>query len=127
MLSVTVSDVAPTGKVSRIITGGWQTIAHRALLKARSRYLDGELIQPYHPYSKAAKGKLARGKVVPIDVEIFPTGAAIRPGHRLRISIQAFDIPHLLAPLPDLPTQPAPLTIHNSAKYPSVLTLPVRR
>ena len=95
MLSVTVSDVAPNGKVSRL-TGGWQTVAHRALLKGRSRYLDGKLIQPYHPFTKAAKSKLARGKMVPIDVEIFPTGAAILPGHRLRISIQAFDIPHLL-------------------------------
>ena len=102
MLSVTVSDVAPDGKVSRL-TGGWQTVAHRALLKAKSRYLDGKLIQPYHPFTKAAKSKLARGKIVPIDVEIFPTGAAILPGHRLRISIQAFDIPHLLSPLPDLP------------------------
>ncbi len=125
MLSVTVSDVAPDGKVSRL-TGGWQTIAHRAVLKRRSRYLDGELIQTYHPYTLAAKRELARGKIVPIDVEIFPTGAAILPGHRLRISIQAFDIPHLLSPLPDLPSQLAPLTIHNSAKYPSVLTLPVR-
>ena len=125
LLSVTISDVAPDGKVSRL-TGGWQTVAHRALLKRRSRYLDGELIQAYHPFTKAAKSKLARGKVVPIDVEVFPTGAAILPGHRLRISIQAFDIPHLLSPLPDLPSQLAPLTIYNSAKYPSVLTLPVR-
>jgi putative CocE/NonD family hydrolase len=125
MLSVTVSDVAPNGKVSRL-TGGWQTVAHRALVPGRSRYLDGKPIQPYHPYTKAAKSKLPRGKIVPIDVEIFPTGAAIRPGHRLRISIQAFDIPHLLSPLTDLPSQLAPLTIHNSAKYPSVLTLPVR-
>lgn len=126
MLSVTVSDVAPDGRVTRL-TGGWQTIAHRALLKKRSRYLDGELIQPYHPYTKAAKSRLPRGRIAPIDVEIFPTGAAIRPGHRLRISIQAFDVPHLLSPLPDLLGQLAPLTVHTSAKHPSVLTLPVRR
>lgn len=126
MLAVTVSDVAPDGRVSRL-TGGWQTLAHRALLKGRSRYLDGRLIQPYHPFTKAAKHRVPRDTVVPIDVEIFPTGAAIRPGHRLRISIQAFDVPHLLSPLPDLPGQLAPVTIHGSARYPSVLTLPVRR
>jgi uncharacterized protein len=125
MLSVTVSDVAPNGRVSRI-TGGWQVISHRALDKRRSRYLDGTLIQAYHPHTKAAKSRLARGSVAPIDVEIFPTGAAIRPGHRLRISIQAFDIPHLLSPLPDLLGQLEPLTIHSSEKYPSVLSLPVR-
>jgi putative CocE/NonD family hydrolase len=126
MLAVSVSDVAPDGTVSRL-TGGWQTVAHRALVRGRSRYLDGRLIQPFHPFTKAAKRPLPRGRVAPVDVEIFPTGAAIRPGHRLRISIQAFDVPHLLSPLPDLPGQLAPLTIHSSARYPSALTLPVRR
>ena len=125
MLSVAVEDVAPNGKVSRI-TGGWQVISQRKLAKQRSRYLDGKLIQAYHPFTRASKAKLARGKVAPIDVEIFPTGAAIKPGHRLRLSIQAFDIPHLLPPLPDLPGQLAPVTVHVSKRHRSVLTLPVR-
>jgi putative CocE/NonD family hydrolase len=125
MLSVAVEDVAPNGKVSRL-TGGWQVLSQRALVKSRSRFLDGRLIQPYHPFKRSTKARLGRGKVAPIDVEIFPTGAAIRPGHRLRLSIQAFDIPHLLSPLPDLPGQLSPLTIHVSKRYPSMLTLPVR-
>ena len=65
------------------------------------------------------------GAVVPVDVEVFPTGAAILPGHRLRVSIQAFDVPHLLPPLPDV-GQVAPLTLYASDAYPSVLTVPVR-
>jgi putative CocE/NonD family hydrolase len=125
MLSVAVEDVAPNGKVSRI-TGGWQVLSQRKLATHRSRYLDGKLIQAYHPFTRSSKAKLARGKVAPIDVEIFPTGAAILPGHRLRLSIQAFDIPHLLSPLPDLPGQLSPLTLHVSKRYRSVLTLPVR-
>lgn len=125
MLSVAVEDVAPNGKVSRI-TGGWQVLSQRKLAKQHSRYLDGKLIQAYHPFTRASKAKLARGKVAPIDVEIFPTGAAILPGHRLRLSIQAFDIPHLLPTLPDLIPQLSPVTIHVSKRYRSVLTLPVR-
>jgi len=125
MLSVAVEDVAPNGRVSRL-TGGWQVLSQRALVRSRSRFLDGKLIQPYHPFTRASKARLARGKVAPIDVEVFPTGAAIRPGHRLRISIQAFDIPHLLSPLPDLIGQLAPLTVYASKRYPSVVTLPVR-
>ena len=58
---------------------------------------------------------------------MFPTGAAIQPGHRLRLSIQAFDVPHLLPPLPDLPGQLAPMVIHKSAQYPSTLTIPAVR
>ncbi len=125
MLSVAISDVAPNGTVKRL-TGGWQVIAHRALDRNKSRYLDGELIQAFHPFTAAAKSRLSGGQVAPIDVEIFPTGAAVKPGHRLRISIQAFDVPHLLSPIPDLPTQLAPMTIHVSKRYPSVLTLPTR-
>ena len=125
MLSVAISDVAPNGTVKRL-TGGWQVIAHRALEPKKSRYLDGELIQAFHPFTAAAKSRLPGGQVAPIDVEIFPTGAAIKPGHRLRISIQAFDVPHLLSPIPDLPTQLAPMTIHVSKRYPSTLTLPTR-
>lgn len=125
MLSVAISDVAPDGTVTRL-TGGWQVMSHRALDRGRSRYLDGKLIQAYHPFTRAAKSKLPADKVAPIDVEVFPTGAAIRKGHRLRITIQAFDVPHLLSPLPDLPGQLAPLTLHASRRYPSVLTVPTR-
>ena len=82
MLSVAVEDVAPDGTVNRL-TGGWQVISHRALDTTRSRYLDGKLIQPFHPFTRAAEKPLARGAVAPVDVEVFPTGASIEPGHRL--------------------------------------------
>jgi uncharacterized protein len=123
MLSVSVSDVAPDGTVSRL-TGGWQVLSERALDRSRSRYLDGALIQPYHPFTRAAKRPLAAGEVAPVDVEIFPTAARLAPGHRLRIAVQAFDVPHLSPTLPDLPGTVTVLTIHASGRYPSVLTIP---
>jgi putative CocE/NonD family hydrolase len=126
MLAVAVSDVAPDGTVSRL-TGGWQVISHRALDRSRSRYLDGKLIQPYHPFTKAAQQRLAPGDVEPVDVEVFPTGARIEPGHRLRISVQAFDVPHLLMTVPAIVGAVGVLRIHNSAAYPSELTLPAAR
>ena len=124
MFSVAVEDVAPDGSVSRL-TGGWQVLSQRALDRKKSRYLDGRLIQPFHPFTRESQRPVPAGAVVPVDVEVFPTGAAIRPGHRLRLSIQAFDVPHLLPPLPAA-AQIAPLTVHGSAVYPSVLTIPVR-
>ncbi|WP_183093993.1 CocE/NonD family hydrolase [Nocardioides stalactiti] len=125
MLSVVVEDVAPDGTVHRI-TGGWQVIAQRKLIRARSRYLDGQLIQPWHPFTQESKDRLAMGEIAPVDVEIFPTGAVIRPGHRLRLTIQGYDVPHLLAPIPDLPTQALPLTLYTGPEHRSVVTLPVR-
>jgi hypothetical protein len=126
MLSVAVEDVAPDGTVSRL-TGGWQVLSQRELDRKRSRYLGGELIQPWHPFTRESKKAVPSGEVVPVDVEVFPTGAAIRPGHRLRLSVQAFDVPHLLPTLPDILGQIAPLTLHFSDAYPSVVTLPTRR
>ena len=124
MLSVAVEDVAPDGGVTRL-TGGWQVLSQRALDQGRSRYLRGRLIQPYHPFTRESQQPVPAGAVVPVDVEVFPTGAAIRPGHRLRVSIQAFDLPHLLPPLTGV-AQIAPLTLYASAAYPSELTLPTR-
>lgn len=120
MLAVAIEDEAPDGTVSRL-SGGWQVISHRALDTKKSRYLDKVLIQPFHPFTKAAQKKLANGEVAPIDVEIFPTRAKILPGHKLRISVQAFDVPHLLPTLPDLLGTLTVLKVHSSAKYPSTI------
>lgn len=123
MLSVAVEDVAPDGTVSRL-TGGWQVISLRELDESRSRRLDGKLIQPFHRFSKASKQRLAHGEIAPVDVEVFPTAARIQYGHRLRVAVQTFDLPHLLPTLPDLPWTLAPLTLHTSAEHPAELTLP---
>ena len=125
MLSVALEDVAPDGKVSRL-TGGWQVISMRALDTSRTRYLDGKVIQPYHPFTKASKKPLSPGQVVPVDVEIFPTAAKILPGHKLRLAVQAFDVPHLLPTLGDLLGSLSVIQVHTSAQYPSELTLPTR-
>ena len=123
MLSVALEDVAPDGTVSRL-TGGWQVISLRQLDRAKSRYLDGRLVQPWHPFTKASQQPLASGHVAPVDVEVFPTGASIRPGHRLRLAVQAYDVPHLLPTLPGAPGALTVITIHDSARHPSEVTLP---
>jgi uncharacterized protein len=124
MLSVAVEDEAPDGTVSRL-SGGWQVISHRALDTGRSRYLDGQLIQPYHPFTQAAQQPLPAGAVEPVDVEVFPTGASIQPGHRLRIAVQTFDVPHLLPSLTGALGSLTVIQIHSSAQYPSALTIPL--
>lgn len=124
MLAVSVSDVAPDGKVTRL-TGGWQVLSHRKLDTGRSRYLDGALVQPHHPFTKAAQSPL-RG-IAPVDVEVFPTGARIRKGHRLRVAVQAFDVPHLLPTLALLPGALTVIQLHTGPAYPSAITVPTVR
>ena len=125
MLSVAVDDVAPDGSVTRL-TGGWQTISLRALDPARTRSLDGQVLQPYHPYTQASQAVAKPGQVVPVDVEVFPTGASVQAGHRLELSVQSFDVPHLLPTLPDLLGTLTAIHIHSSTAYPSALILPTR-
>ena len=125
MLSVAVEDVAPDGTVSRL-TGGWQVLSHRKLDESRTRYLDGKIIQPYHPFTRAAQKRLAKDEVAPIDVEVFPTAATIQPGHKLRLAVQAFDVPHLLPSALLAPKMLTVMKVHTSAQYPSELTLPTR-
>jgi putative CocE/NonD family hydrolase len=126
MLAVSVEDVAPDGSARRL-TAGWQVISLRALVRSRSRYLDHQLLQPWHPYTRASQHPLANGQVAPVDVEVFPTGASIRPGHRLRLAVQAYDVPHLLPTLPATPGTLTVMRLRDSARYPSRVTLPAVR
>ena len=123
MLSVAVEDVAPDGTVKRL-TGGWQVISHRALDTRKSRYLDGKLIQavpPIHQGGREAAGRRCsradRRRGLP-DRRLDPAGSPAadrRPGVRRA------------APVADRAPAAGSLTaitLHNSAKYPSVLTIP---
>ncbi|MGZ4499133.1 MAG: CocE/NonD family hydrolase [Nocardioidaceae bacterium] len=127
MLAVHVEDVAPDGTVDRL-TGGWQVLSARALDRRRTVRLDGQVVQPFHPFTRAARLPVQAGKVMGVDVEVFPTGAVLKPGHRLRVTVQAYDAPHLLATAPQTVDQlGGVITLHHSARYPSRLVLPVRR
>lgn len=126
MLSVHIEDVAPDGHAERL-TGGWQVLSHRATDSARDRRLDGEVLQPWHPFTRAAQKPVNPGEVMRIDVEVFPTGAVIKKGHRLRVTVQQFDIPHLVPPLTQLlDSLGGVVTLHHSPQHRSRIILPVR-
>jgi putative CocE/NonD family hydrolase len=60
------------------------------------------------------------GEVVRYEVEVWPTSWYFRKGHRIGITISSSDA---LAAGPN--ANPAQVTIHHSAQYPSAITLPV--
>jgi uncharacterized protein len=125
ILSVRVTDVAPDG-TSREITAGWLAASHRAVDESKSRFLDGENIQPWHPFTKAAVQEVTPNEVMELDVEIFPSNFVIKEGHRLGVSIGPSDFPHSMSPVPQLVDQLGGVaTILNSSKYPSSIVLPV--
>lgn len=124
-LSVRVDDVGPNGKAFAL-TNGLMTVSMRAVDPTRSRYLDGQMIQPWHPFTQASVEPVKPGKPVEVSVEVFPTSALIKAGHRLRISVGPSDFPHGLPPIPDLlKSALGVLTIYSDAAHPSSVVLPV--
>ena len=127
MVSVAVEDVAPDGTVDRL-TGGWQVLSHRRLVAKRSLRRDGEVLQPWHPFTRRAQLAVEPGEVMRVDVEVFPTGAVLRKGHRLRVTVQAFDTPHLTPTAPQVfDGAGGVITVHHGPEHRSRLVLPVRR
>jgi putative CocE/NonD family hydrolase len=123
--SVAVSSVAPDG-TSRGLTNGLLTANHRAVDPARARRLDGQSIQPWHPFTRAAELPVPAGEPVLLPVEVFPTSAVIPAGHRLRVTVAAFDVPHALPPLPGAAAGlGGPVTVLSDAAHPSSIVLPV--
>ena len=66
------------------VAKGWLRVSHREL--------DPELSLPYRPYHKHTRRLfLSPGKIVKVDVEIWPTSMVFRKGHRIRLDIQPRD------------------------------------
>lgn len=126
LTSVAISSVAPDG-TSRGVTNGLLRATHRAVDPTRARLLDGQSIQPWHPFTEAALQDVPAGEPVLVPVEVFPTSVVIPAGHRLRVTVAAYDVPHALPPLPAALQSLAagPVTVLNDAAHPSSVVLPV--
>jgi hypothetical protein len=126
-LAIRLDDVRPSGKATPISTG-IQSAAFRAVDPSRSRYVDGVMVQPWHPFTTASMEPLNPGEPVLVRVEIFPAAALIRAGHRLRIAISASNQAMGIWPLPmQEAVEGNVTTIYTSRDYPSslvVLTVP---
>ncbi len=122
---VRVDDVGTDGKAFAL-TDGIQTASLRTVDSTRSRFLDGQMIQPWHAFTKDSIQKVGSGNMVELQVEIFPTSAVIQTGHKLRIAVGASDFPHGLPPLPDLvQSLLGVISVYSDAEHPSKVVLPV--
>ncbi|WP_251552119.1 CocE/NonD family hydrolase [Neobacillus muris] len=125
VLSVRITDVAPDGS-STELTAGWLAASHRAVDSSKSRFLNGENVQPWHPFTKEAQQTVQPNEVMELNVEIFPTNAEIKEGHSLRVAIGPSDFPHTVAPLPSLLNGLVGVaTILSDKAHPSSVVLPV--
>jgi predicted acyl esterase len=104
---------------------GWLRASHRELDPQRSTEW-----QPVHPHTR--EQKIPPGEIVPLDIEIWPSGTLFEAGETLRLIVQGDDLNRYS-------TQIAPVyfrhknasvnkgrhTIHTGGQYDSYLLVPV--
>ena len=124
-LSVRLDDVDPLGVATPISTG-LQAASYRAVDSSRSRYIDGVMIQPWHPFTFGSEQPLAAQQPVMVPVEIFPAAVLLQPWHRLRIAISSSNQVEGLWTTPmQASAQGNVTTLYSDAQHPSNLILPV--
>ena len=100
-VTLRLTDVDPTGRSSEL-SAGWLAASFRAVDGDRSRRVRGQMLQPWHPFTRASVLPVPAGEPIELAVEVFPVRAAIKRGHRLRVTVGPSDFPHQIPPLPQL-------------------------
>ncbi len=126
VISVRIDEVSPDGDSILPLTNGLLAATSRAVNIERSRYLDDQMIQPYHYLSEDTASTVIPGEVIKMQVEIFPTSAIIRAGHRLRVSISPSNQAQgVMNYVQQDNSVNGTTTIHNSPEHPSSIVLPI--
>ncbi|MGP9833553.1 CocE/NonD family hydrolase [Marinobacter sp. NSM] len=125
-LSVRLDLVHPNGTTSPI-TNGLMTASMNSLDESRSRFVNGEMIQPWHTFRVEDRSMLERHEVRKVSVEIFSSSAFVPPGSALRASINTSNVAQGIAPVLTtlLPSLLGVMTLHTGPDTPSSLVLPV--
>jgi putative CocE/NonD family hydrolase len=89
----TLRNIGPDGKdIFELGQQSQPVPVAKGWLRASHRETDPELDLPYRPYhAHLQRQPLARGEVVRLEVEIWPTCMVVRKGHRIRLDIQPRD------------------------------------
>ena len=127
LLTARAEDVAPDGTATQM-SAGWDVVSLRALDQTKTVYSDGLMTQPYHPFTQGSVLPVpSDGSPVEVDVEIYPTGWVLPAGHKLQLTLQTADTPHLTASLPEgVASAGATLSIYHDSGHDSELVIPVR-
>ncbi|WP_180028626.1 CocE/NonD family hydrolase [Acinetobacter sp. YH16032] len=124
-LVVRVSDVDPRTGNAKTLSTGIITASMRKVDESRSRYIKGQMIQPWHTFKASDIQPLDKNKPVLVNVEIPATAALIPKGHRIQISVVSSDVWKGVAPLPSLTSSLlGSISIYSNSQYPSSVVLP---
>jgi predicted acyl esterase len=101
---------------------GWLRVSHRELDEARSRPE-----QPWHTHLR--EQPLKPGEIVPVEIEIWPSGTRFQKGEQLQLIIQGSDVQHyppgVVAMGHSVTRNAGTHVIHTGGRYDSHLLVPV--
>jgi predicted acyl esterase len=101
---------------------GWLRVSHRELDEVRSRPE-----QPWHTHLR--EQRLKPGEIVPVEIEIWPSGTRFQKGEQLQLIIQGSDVqqypPGVVAMGHSVTRNEGTHIIHTGGRYDSHLLVPV--
>ena len=101
---------------------GWLRVSHRELDAKRST-----AEQPWHTHR--IEQRLKPGEVVPVEIEIWPSGTRFAPGEQLRLLVRGSDIqqypPGVVSMAHSVTRNVGAHVIHAGGRYDSFLLVPV--
>jgi putative CocE/NonD family hydrolase len=125
-LVAVLSDVDPASGSSNQVTAGFLLASQRAVDKSKSTFSpEGELIRPWHPFTRASRAPVAPNDANEYQIEIYPTSQVFKKGHQIRLTIGTADTPATSPPLPALANETGTITVLHGPDYPSNVLLPV--
>ncbi|WP_442348366.1 CocE/NonD family hydrolase [Gordonia sp. (in: high G+C Gram-positive bacteria)] len=124
-----VSDVAPNGASKAITTGSMTVSIRNQIEKSHSQYApNGDLVDPRLSLDAFNRDLVTPGSKQYLDIGMLGTDALLKPGHRLRVSVYAFNAPRATSFGPishDSRLKPEHVLLNPHA--PSWLTVPSNR
>ena len=125
-LVAVLSDVDPASGASNQVTAGFLLASQRTVDRSKSWFSpEGDLIRPWHPFTRASQDPVSPNDVNEYQIEIYPTSQVIRKGHQIRLTIGTANTPATATPLPDVVNETGTITLLHGPAYPSNVLLPV--
>jgi predicted acyl esterase len=106
------------GNPNDIVTRGWLRVSAREKDMERSTAW-----QPYLTHTRVQK--VAPGQIVPVDIEILPSGTLFEKGATLRLTIQGSDVVPNPVLRHDASVNKGQHTLHTGGEYDANLLIPV--
>jgi putative CocE/NonD family hydrolase len=124
-LVAVLSDVDASG-ASNQITAGFLLASQRARDTSKeTRGPGGITIRPWHPFTTKSQEPVKPGQAKSYAIEIYPTSAVFKAGHRMRLTIATANTPTTMTPLPDLLNEAGgTVRLLHGGRYDSSLLLP---